>query len=83
MQPSLDPIDLPLSVRIMPSRSFLRAALVAGLVLMLLFGWLAGTLGRGLMLIRLFMDEIAHEAEGRRIRMVKRSARPGLGVSWT
>lgn len=69
MQPSLDPIDLPLSVRIMPSRSFLRAALVAGLVLMLLFGWLAGTLGRGLMLIwfALGLGTLAALASGLRL----------------
>jgi CheY-like chemotaxis protein len=32
-----------------------------------------GVQGRGLMLIRLFMDEIAHENGGRRLRMVKRA----------
>jgi DNA-binding response OmpR family regulator len=34
---------------------------------------LDGLQGRGLMLIRLFMDEVAHENEGRRIRLIKRS----------
>ncbi|MEZ0228565.1 MAG: response regulator [Planctomycetota bacterium] len=34
-----------------------------------------GVQGRGLMLIRLFMDEIAHESGGRRLRMVKRAPR--------
>jgi CheY-like chemotaxis protein/anti-sigma regulatory factor (Ser/Thr protein kinase) len=38
---------------------------------------LQGVQGRGLMLIRLFMDEVTHEAQGRRIRMVKRATRPG------
>jgi CheY-like chemotaxis protein len=35
---------------------------------------LDGLQGRGLMLIRLFMDEVVHENDGRRIRLVKRSA---------
>ncbi len=34
-----------------------------------------GVQGRGLMLVRLFMDEVVHENAGRRIRMVKRAAR--------
>ncbi|MBI3725290.1 response regulator [bacterium] len=36
---------------------------------------LQGVQGRGLMLIRLFMDEVVHDQGGRRIRMVKRTPR--------
>lgn len=44
-----------------------------------------GVQGRGLMLIRLFMDEVVHENGGRRIKMVKKrpAARNTLGSSWT
>ncbi len=38
---------------------------------------LQGVQGRGLMLIRLFMDEVVHENGGRRIRMTKRAPRIG------
>jgi FixJ family two-component response regulator len=38
---------------------------------------LQGVHGRGLMLIRLFMDEVVHENGGRRIKMVKRPHRGG------
>jgi len=34
-----------------------------------------GVQGRGLMLVRLFMDDVAHENGGRRIKMVKRAPR--------
>ncbi len=36
-----------------------------------------GVQGRGLMLIRLFMDEVVHDNGGRRLRMVKRAPRGG------
>lgn len=39
---------------------------------------LEGLRGRGLMLIRLFMDDVAHEVGGRRIRMVKKASRGGV-----
>lgn len=37
-----------------------------------------GVQGRGLMLIRLFMDEVVHESGGRKLKMVKRAPRVAL-----
>jgi hypothetical protein len=69
MQPPLDPVELPLSVRIMPSRSFLRVGLAAGVALMLLSGWLADAPGGGLMLVwfALGLGTLAALASGLRL----------------